>query len=53
MRNCSIWPCLAVFFKGALSRIFIVSLNSQNINVCPGKTKHNGAVLLAIAILVH
>ena len=40
-------------FKGALSCIFIISLNSQNIYLRRGKPTNNGLFLLTIAILVH
>ena len=39
--------------KGALSRIFRIFLNSQNIYLCPGKPANNGYFRFAIAILVH
>ena len=42
-----------VILKGALSRSFIVSLNSRNMYLCRGKPKNNGPFLLTIAILVH
>ena len=39
-------------FKGALSRIFSIYLNSQNIYLCREKPTNNGLFLFAIAILV-
>ena len=39
-------------FKGALSRIISISLNSQNIYKCHKKPTNNGLLLLTIAILV-
>ena len=38
--------------KGALSRIFSISLKRQNMHLCHGKQKNNGPFLLTIAILV-
>ena len=42
----------AAYFKGALSRIINISLNSQNIYLCHRKPTNNGLFLLTIAILV-
>ena len=38
--------------QGALSRIFSISLNSQNIYLCHRKPTNNGLFLLTISILV-
>ena len=43
---------IIIVVKGALSQIFSISLNSQNIDLCYRKPKNNGLLLLTIAILV-
>ena len=44
---------LLTYFKGALSQIFSISLNSQNVYLHCGKPKTNGTFSLTVAILVY
>ena len=49
----SAWRFKPLPFKGAMSRIFSISLNSKIYICVAGNLKNNGPFLLTVAILVH